>query len=113
MQTAVDTEIPSVHRIIKCSLWNENVAGRTEVIPEEVGVDYQTKVIQKDVDIAYKIDKWMKTINVDAADITEINMNGVEITNQPKHADVILKDNVILKEVTLHVKLTSLRQIST
>ena len=55
----------------------------------------------------------MKPINVDATDFTEVNVNGVEITNQPKHADVILKDEVILKEVTLRVKLKSLRQIST
>ena len=49
----------------------------------------------------------MKPINVDAADFTAVNVNGVEITNQPKHAEVILK------EVTLLVKLKSLRQIST
>ena len=50
MQTAVDTEIPSVHRIIKYSLWNANVASQTEVVPEEVDVDHQTEVNQKDVD---------------------------------------------------------------
>ena len=56
MQTAVDTEIPSVHRIIKCSLCNANVASRTEVIPEEDDVDNQTEIIKKDVDIAFKVD---------------------------------------------------------
>ena len=55
----------------------------------------------------------MKPINVDAADFTEVNVNGVKITNQPKHAEVILKDDVVLTEVTLRVKLKSLRQIST
>ena len=55
----------------------------------------------------------MKPINVDASDFTEVNVNGVEISNQPKHAEVILRDDVILKEVTLHVKLKSLQQIST
>ena len=55
----------------------------------------------------------MKPINVHAADVTEVDVNGIEITNQPKHADVILKDEFILKEVSLHVKLKSLRQIST
>ena len=53
----------------------------------------------------------MKPINVDAADFTEVN--GVEITNQPKHAEIILRVDVILKEVSLHVKLRLLRQIST
>ena len=52
----------------------------------------------------------MKPVNVD---FTEVDVNGVEITIQPKHAEVILKDEVILKEVTLHDKLKSFRQIST
>ena len=55
----------------------------------------------------------MKSINVDAADVTDVNVNDVEITNPPKHADAILKAEVILKEVTLHIKLKSLQQIMT
>ena len=52
----------------------------------------------------------MKPINVD---FTEVDVNGVEITNRSKHAEVILKDEVILKAVSLHVKPKSLREIST
>ena len=47
MQIAVDAENPSVHRIIKISLRNANLADRTEFIPEGIDVDYPTEVIRK------------------------------------------------------------------